>query len=83
MSERLTKISLPGSTDAGLADWGVRSASNMIAFYRAKARADLKAAQEVLAARDEDFRIYVCRGVYRERDRTILQEGKAPDEVGC
>lgn len=76
MTERLTSIRLPGSIDPGLADWGRKSPSEMIAMYREHAEHQLKCAQEVLSATDDNFRIETYVGVHVRRKAEILQEGK-------
>lgn len=76
MSDRMTSITLPGCRDAGVAERGLQSVAHMIAMYREKARAELEAAQAILAAADSDFRVKTYLGVYVEREPRILQDGR-------
>lgn len=76
MSERMTSISLRGSTHNGLADWGRKSAEEMIQQFRDHAQLQKQAAEEVLAASDEDFRVETYTGVYVQRNKEVIQPGK-------
>lgn len=74
MSEKLTRIRLPGnSAFKGLQDWGERSAAEMIALARNYA-AHLRAqAEAVEAAADADFQVDIVRGVYVQHHVRELQ----------
>lgn len=76
MAERMTSISLRGSSHNGLADWGRKSAEEMIQQFRDHALRQKQAAEEVLAAADEDFRVETYTGVYVQRNKEIIQTGK-------
>ena len=78
MADRLTAIHLPGVPKGyGLAHHGRSSAAAMVDAIRHKARQELDAAQAILAAKPEDFRVETYLGVYRRRQIEVLQEGKA------
>lgn len=78
MSDKLTSIWLPGGPYAlnGLSEWGDQDAPTMIAALRRYATSMRDAAEVVLAAADDDFRIEQGRGVHRRRDTKIIQEGR-------
>lgn len=78
MADRMTSIRLPGSLDPGYADWGRKSAEEMVAQYRLYAQLQLDWAKEVLASEDEDFCIDTYVGVHVQRKREIIQEGRKP-----
>jgi len=73
----MTGIDLPGCADAGLGDWGRKTPAEMIALYREKARHDLKVSQEILAAKDSDFKVVTYLGRHVRRNRETLQEGRS------
>lgn len=76
MSKKMTVIGLPGLRHGtGLQDWGELTAGDMIKQYRDHARYELEWAQQVLAAKDEDFRITVVRGPWAQHHIRTLQEG--------
>lgn len=76
MSERMTAIHLLGTTRPGIADWGMKTAPEMIEQYRSYARNLLEEAQAVLAASDEEFMVESYRGPWAMRDRKIIQQGR-------
>ena len=78
MSEKLTRIGLPGQHAwSGLMDWGERD--DMIAQARRYA-AHLRAQAEMIeAAADDDFRIDVVRGSHVQHHVRDIQPGKAQE----
>lgn len=82
VADRLTGIELPGTLDPGVADYGRKTASQMIALYRRKAQRELAVATAILAANDEDFRVTTYRGVYVQRDLQVVQEGRTFEAGG-
>ena len=80
MAERMTTITLPGV--GGFQDYGRQSVEHMIALYRTYAEHRLREAQAVLAAADQDFRVYTHTGVHVERDVAVLQEGRIARQGG-
>jgi hypothetical protein len=77
VSERLTSIHLPGhSGSSGYADWGRKSVAEMVAIIRHRAEAAKQEAEAILAAQDSDFHVCTYRGVYVQRHREVLQQGK-------
>ena len=63
MSEKLTRIRLPGQKDfTGLMEWEEKTAAHMIAVARRYAANLRKEADAVEAAIDADFQIDVVRG---------------------
>ena len=78
MTERLTKIELPGpSAFKGLLEWG-----NMAPVYMVKQARDLSRhlraqADAIDAAADADFRVTFVDGSVIQRHVKTLQEGKA------
>ena len=81
MRDLMTSIHLPEQAVQGYADYGKKTSAEMIAAYRAIAREKKFEAEAILAAVDEDFRIDTYRGIHAQRDRKIIQEGKAPIEL--
>lgn len=77
MSERFTGIYLPGVFGSGLANYGRRSAEEMIAYIRKQAAADKAVADAILNANDEDFRVETYVGAVVERRKQVIQEGRA------
>lgn len=77
MSERMTGITLPGSSYTGLADWGRKTPEEMIRQIRVHAESMKLQAEEILAATDSDFRIQTYTGVHVQRNRETLQEGRS------
>lgn len=65
MSEKLTRIRLPGSNDfRGLQNWGEKTAAEMVDYarkYAARLRAEAEAIEN---ASDAAFQIDVVRGPY-------------------
>lgn len=76
MAERITSIHLRGSTHSGMAESGRKSAEEMIRELRDFARRQKQAAEEVLTASDEDFRVETYVGVFRQRNKEIIQSGR-------
>lgn len=77
MSEKLTRIRVPGSKAfRGLMDWGERS--DMVSQVRAHADHLRKQVAEIDAASDEDFDIVVVRGSVVQHHVRTLQEGISP-----
>lgn len=74
MSDRMTSIHLKG-TSAGLADYGRKSAAEMVAQIRAYARRQIEAGEAVLAAPASDFTVATYVGVHVQRKREIIQDG--------
>mgnify|MGYP005864828449 CR=1 FL=1 len=78
MSEKMTVITLMGeSRGAGFMDYGEVSAEKMIQEYRAIAKEKKRAAEQILAAKDEDFRIVVQRGKIVGHHIKTLQPGRS------
>lgn len=80
MSERLTSIHLKGVSGAGLADYGRKSAAEMVEQLRAYARRQIESAEAVLAAPASDFTVATYVGVHVQRQREIIQHGLCADE---
>ena len=78
MSERMTGIHLPGLFGSGLADYGRKSVPEMIAQLRAKAAHDKEQAEAILAADDDAFHVSTYVGVFVEKKREVLQQGRPP-----
>lgn len=77
MGERITSVHLPGMRHgAGVADYGRKTPEEMIAMLLQYAEANLAEAKQILAASDADFRVETYTGVWRQRNREVLQEGK-------
>jgi hypothetical protein len=63
MSEILTYIGLPSLRSGdGIGEWGRKTRVEMIALYRHQAELDKAAAEHILAASDDEFRVRVVRG---------------------
>lgn len=78
--ERMTSVSLLGSGEPGIADWGRKTSEEMIRQYRKYAEMQKLYADRVLAARDEDFRVETYRGVNVKDAIEVLQDGKDKDQ---
>lgn len=77
MSEQMTGITLRGlSSNAGIADYGLKTVPYMVAQIRARARLMRADADAIMAAADEDFHVDTYVGPLVMRDRRVLQEGK-------
>ncbi len=76
MADRMTEINLPGAW-VGIAEHGRVDPEQMITQAREQAARDLAAAQAVLAAADEDFRITTYVGVHVQRELEVIQPGGA------
>lgn len=77
MAERMTDIGLPGlPMGRGYMEYGRKSAEHMIAKLRRIARNDLRAAQAILDAPDEAFRVETFTGIHVQRNREVIQEGQ-------
>lgn len=81
MSERMTSIDIPGSKNSGIADFGRLTAENMIRQFREYAQRQKEAAEEILAAADDDFRVETYTGVYVQRNREVIQPGKQAQAI--
>lgn len=77
MSDRMTSITLPFSGITGIAEWGRKTPDVMIGILRDYAKCQLKEAQEILAASDNDFKIETYLGAYVRKNREVLQIGRA------
>ncbi|CAN7496397.1 hypothetical protein LJR231_003488 [Phyllobacterium sp. LjRoot231] len=64
MSEKMTRVRLPGSKFKGLMDWGEKSHAEMVAQVRRHAQHQMEEAQAALAAADTDFQVDLVRGPY-------------------
>ena len=60
MSEILTDIGLKGS--GGIMEWGRKTRAEMIAKFKHQAELDKAAAERILAASDDEFRVRIVRG---------------------
>lgn len=79
MSEQMTSVHLPGMRrGAGVADYGRKSPEEMIAMLRKYAESNLREAAMILAAADGDFRVETYKGVWVQRNREVLREGRKP-----
>ena len=82
MSDRMTSIILPGLNGGqGLSDYGRVSVEQMIKLYKDNAAYNLKAAQKILNAKDEDFLVTTYIGKYVQRNREIIQQPKESYDV--
>jgi hypothetical protein len=75
----MTAIYLPGLRAAGWAEYGRKTAAEMIALVRDRARQQQAEAEAeaILAAADADFHVEgTYRGVHVHRDREVIQEGQ-------
>lgn len=79
MTERLTRITLPGAkASKGLMDWGKLSTAEMVEQLRQHA-AHLRAqAEEIETAADADFKVDLVEGVHRQRLIEAIQPGRSP-----
>jgi hypothetical protein len=78
MSEKLTTIELPGqSVWSGLSDWGEKSADEMISNARQYAKRLRDQADRIDAATDDEFVVFIHRGVHVRRYIRHVQKGKA------
>lgn len=77
MSERLTSIKLPGVFGSGIADYGRKTAPEMIAQLRRYAENQRAVAEAILAADDDDFCVTTYLGVHVQRQRETIQIGRA------
>jgi hypothetical protein len=71
--DRMTSINLPGIFGSGVADWGRKTAAEMIVILRMKAEHDKRIAEAILAAPDEYFQVETYLGVHVRRSREIVQ----------
>lgn len=76
VSEKMTIIRLPSGKDAGFMDWGEQDAETMLGTYRQMAVDMRERAEEILAAKDGDFRIEVVRGVHVQHPVRLIQQGR-------
>lgn len=76
MSERMTAIHLPGTPHAGYADYGRKTAAEIIKDLRAYAQKELEKATAILNAKDEDFCVETFIGLYARKKYEIIQPGK-------
>lgn len=74
MTEKLTRIRLPGSSGANMMNWGERTAQEMIKMVRDSADVMRRELTELDAAKDEDFQIDVVRGVHVQKHLKELQK---------
>jgi hypothetical protein len=78
MSRKLTWISLPGSSYHGFGDNGEVSPDKMIAAAREESAGFRKMADEIDAAADGEFEVYVANGVHVRRGQKVLQKSSRP-----
>ena len=77
MGERMTSVHLPGMRHgAGVAEYGRKTPAEMVAMLRKYAEANKAEAEQILAATDEEFRVETYTGVWVQRNREVLQEGR-------
>ena len=76
MSERVTTICLPGSSDPGWANYGRKTVPEMIEEFRSHARYMRDRAEEILSAQDADFQVETHLGLHVRRNIEVLQRGK-------
>lgn len=77
MSEKLTRITLPGQTEfKGLMDWGKHTLSEMVAMARDHAAILRAEADAIDFAADADFQVDVVRGAIVQHHVETLQEAK-------
>ena len=74
MSEKLTRITLPGTPSVGFADWGEKSPKEMIAILRKHGRHLMDEATAIEDAEDHEFQIDVVRGPIVQHHVKTLQE---------
>ena len=68
--------SLTGLFGSGIADWGTKTPSEMLAMIRDHASEQRRIADEILNASDSEFRIETYLGPHAQRDRKIIQAGR-------
>jgi hypothetical protein len=77
VSDKYTSIQLPGlPSGAGYMDHGEVEPAALIARYRTIWEKYLEQAQAILAAKDEDFKIHVVRGVHVQHLVKEIQKGR-------
>ncbi len=82
MSEKLTRIRLPGQKDfRGLQDWGEKTPDEMTAMARRHAAYLRAEAEAIERAADGDFQIDLVRGVYVQRHIRELQKSALTEEA--
>ena len=75
MSEKMTRLRLPGSTDfVGLMEWGECTSEQMISMARDYAKSLRCEAEVIEEAADEDFQIDLVRGVHVQHHVKNLQQ---------
>lgn len=75
MADRLTSITLPGLPNGtGYAEWGRKTAPEMVAIIRTQAERMKADAEAILAAADEDFQIETYLGVHVKNKREVIQQ---------
>lgn len=80
MTEKLTRITLPGRTAfRGLMDWGELTPAQMIAQARVHARHLRSEAEAIERAADADFQVDVVRGSVVQRYVKTLQHAQKED----
>jgi hypothetical protein len=78
MTDRMTAVHLPGlPLGSGFANYGRRLPAEMIEDLRRIAREHKAHAEAILAAADADFYVETYVGVHKQRDREVLQVGRA------
>lgn len=78
MSEKLTRIRLPGSEAfRGLQNWGEKSAAEMVNYARSYAARLRAEAEAIEGASDADFQIDIVRGPYVQRHVREVQKAGA------
>ena len=73
MSEKLTRISLPGRR-VGLLEWGEVSPEEMIRKLRSYGEGLRAEAEKIAAASDLEFKVEIVRGSHVQRHVKTLQE---------
>lgn len=77
MSEKMTRIRLPGQRDfVGLMEWGEKTADEMIEAARHRAAYLRAEADAIDGAIDAQFQIDVVRGLYVQRHVREVQKAK-------
>lgn len=79
MSDILTSIRVPGVFCSGVADWGEKTAEEMIAYVRDYAQQQVDLHQKILDTQDDQFEIEVYRGPIARKHIKWLQD---PDREG-
>lgn len=62
MSDKLTRIKLPGNKSVGFQDWGEKTASEMVKTIRGYAATMREMVEAIEKASDDEFQIDVIRG---------------------